>query len=425
MLFALIRPDRLFLLAASLALFPYMLWATGGGVSEARFDVGYQPVIVWLVAYVSFRAGSLLVPGSVPATAGFDLRPCAKRITTASVIATIALLAQIAWATKVYGTLPLFSYIAGNGMMDVGTANEMQYNAAFGQLGLLLVCTNVANGLILLLVILNGQQKRKRLFLLGALLFSALLSTLMNGKRQGVLICAVYLGVGLLIQSGSLQGVFKFVPFVPKRKSLRYAVLLGSVWLGFYLMGKLADIRTQGANGYSGVEETIRNLEFPLLNLSTQCEQAGGLGPYEFSARYPLQHLLPDRLIGGTFSDDISSPAKVEPTSPSGMFEMIHWGWGLLGIISYSLFLGALCTNAYNKAFRDLRYFLIYPYFAYALFTAHTYNHFLNVTFVPVPCLLFWFLTKGALVGRVSQLSTKRLSGSAGPVSLGSPLPQC
>jgi len=422
MLRVLVRPDCLFLFAVSLALFPYLFWSLGIGVSEARADVGYQPILVWLVAYVSFWTGSRLIPGKAPINASFDLRPCSRKIIIASVVTISVLLIQVAWATEVYGTLPLLSYLAGDGMMDVGTANELQYNATFGQLGLLLICTQVANGVMLLLVILNGQEKRRRLFLFGTLLFSILVSTLMNGKRQGLLISAVYMTVALLIQGGSLRAAFASVPLLPKRHSIRIALLLGGVLVGFFLMGKLADLRTQGASSYTGVEETIRYLEYPLLNFSSQCEQAGGFGPYEFSVGYPLSHLLPYRMIDATFADDISLPAKVEPTSPSGMFEMIQWGWGAFGIVGYSLFWGAVCTYAYQRAYRDLRYFLIYPLFAYALFTAHTYNHFLNVAFVPIPCLLFWCFTRRVLTPRNSGLS-KGFSDTVG-LSLSPQLPQ-
>lgn len=388
MLRTLIRPEILFLLGVGQALVPYLIWTFGGGVSSTGANVSYEPVAIWIAAYLSFCVGSRIASSSKKMQVEFDLRSSGKRVAAASIATIVGLILQIAWATSTYGTLPLLSYILGDGQMDVATANQLQESSALGQFGLLIVSTLLTNGILLTLLLWNAQSRRFRLLLTSSLTFVLLLANLMNGKRQGLFETAVYLLIGMTLWAGSPTRTLVELSILPKSRMLRSAFVCTALIFGIYLMGFMASARTQGWSDRSSAEEIISYLEYPIRNLATQCEQAGGFGPSSFDLLYPLQNLIPVKLVNTIFPSDVAPPTKAERTSPSGMFELIQWSWGMIGTIVYSFLLGIACTYTFHKATYDFKHLLMYPLVGYALLTAHSYNHFLNLTFVPLPCLL-------------------------------------
>jgi oligosaccharide repeat unit polymerase len=162
--------------------------------------------------------------------------------------------------------------------------------------------------------------------------------------------------------------------------------------IGFQLVGMLASLRTLGQNQRSGLEEVLSYYEYPGMNIEEQCRVANGLGPWEMKPLGMARFLLPFKLLK---SEDLFGdyPPTIEPSSPSGFYQLLQWDLGPIGIIMFSLLCGIVTQHVYQHAHRDNAALLTYCLIAWALFSSALYNHFLNLLFLPLPAFLFWSMS--------------------------------
>lgn len=302
-------------------------------------------------------------------------------------IILFVIIVQIFRATQIYGTLPLYGYITGD--IDVNTVNELQQNSGFGELGMLSVNLFFLGGLLLSLIIksIEINQEINWFFLFASTI--EILGTLISGKRQGMLIYIIYILCGLSIRFNEpLTALLKILK-LPNNKILRLIILILGFVLLVFAVGFISFLRVDKGVEHSGINEIMNYLQFPLINLESQCQQIG-LNPYKFNFVYPLINLLPFKLFDTFALANIDLPFRPEPTIGAGFYGTIHWGLGIIGIALCSFLFGSVSKYFYQNSFKRLSHLLIYCPISWTLLSAHTYNHFLNLIFIPIPAILFW-----------------------------------
>jgi len=230
-----------------------------------------------------------------------------------------------------------------------------------------------------------------------------ILGQVMTGKRQGLLLFVLYLLCGLAIYFGNLAGpLLKSVGLPYNRILTRLSYVLIPLAL-VAMIGFLGVVRTgsraQNVIGL-GIGQLTQYLQLPLINLEAVC-QAIGLGPAGgYKPAGLLTGLLPYRLWGVISGNEL--PIQLpQPGIGTGFYMPLHINTGLPGIILFAFAAGYASRYFYNKSFTSLFHLLVYCQMAWALFAAHSYNHFLTLVFLPAPAicfLIFAILTKSLRV---------------------------
>jgi hypothetical protein len=304
-------------------------------------------------------------------------------------------LVQLAGLAKVYGTLPIFSYIRQDHKIDIKQAVKLQDESAVGQVGTLHLTLFVLNALVLIQLIINLETGKKVWALIVLAMGVMLIGNLSNGKRQGVFRALVFICCGLSIYSNRLiEAIGKALP-VPRNRLIAGSTIILTI-AGFVgLTGYIALARNQGRFQRDTLTEIIAYQEFPLINMEQQCEQVG-FGPFRFDLLYSFQRLIPYKWIEATGIARMEHPIHPIPSAPAGLYEDIQWSTGLLGVVGFSFFLGAILQWLYRNALSKFICLLIYAQCAFALLVAHSFNEFLIVTYDPAPfvcfALLVWLL---------------------------------
>lgn len=381
-------PGVLFALAAVQALFPYALWLTGIRTENTPTHLTFTPVLIWAIAVASFWAGCRIRTKSRRPTPMFTLAQRQHGLHVISVAILISIFVQLYGIVRVYGTVPLLSYLRNDGAISVATVNTLEESSGFGQVGTLGLFGMVLNGVLLMVMIVRANRGLSLGVMGWTMGACSLLISTYAGKRQGLLVTLVYLSCGLSLHfPNPLKTASRLVRLPSGRISRAFLIPIAGFAL-FAAIGYLSTARNQEIRGRGAGEEILAYLEFPLVNLLGQT-MAVGLGPYELDSAYPLLPLVPYKWQTDLSQSMISPPRKVIPSSPSGMFERIHWAWGIGGIAVFCFLIGVVSQFLYHRSGHDIESLLIYCQVAYALLTAHSYNHFMNLIFIPLPCAVF------------------------------------
>jgi hypothetical protein len=137
-----------------------------------------------------------------------------------------------------------------------------------------------------------------------------------------------------------------------------------------------------------GFNESLRYLELPLINLEYQCDIAD-FGPRDYLPTAPLRSLFPRRmelLFPQAFAP-FDRPPRLEPTATAGFYGELQWFMGLPGCLATAFAVGGLAKFLYNRSSSSPLAFLCYCQISWPLFSCHSYNHFCNLVFVPLPLL--------------------------------------
>jgi oligosaccharide repeat unit polymerase len=380
-------PELLLLIGTFQALSPYVLWAIQGLNPNYQYELTYLPIFIWILGYVCFCLGAKIIKNKRLDNYGNSIKIDMAHLKIITTIVLFVIIIQIFQVIQVYGTLPLYGYATG--AIDVNTVNELQKESGFGQLGIFTISLFFLNGLLLALLIksIETNQKINWFFLFASTI--EIFGTLISGKRQGILIYIVYILCGLSIRFNNplttLLKTFK----LPSNKILRLTIFISGFTLLLFAIGFISSLRGGRGIERSGIDEIMDYLQFPLINLEAQCQQIG-LNPYKFNFVYPLISLLPFKLFENFALANSDLPFRPEPTIGAGFYGNIHWGLGIIGIALYSFLFGLVSKYFYQNSFKRLSHLLIYCLISWTLLSAHTYNHFLNLIFIPVPAILFW-----------------------------------
>jgi oligosaccharide repeat unit polymerase len=382
----LFAPEILFFLGTSQALSPYIIWHLMGPNNSYNYEITYLPIVIWLVGYAAFWCGTKLVRIHVKNANLSSIQMSLGNIKIAILVMLLLVVLQIIQAIQIYGILPIYGYFTASA--NVLEINEIQRDSGFGQFGMLTTSLFFLNGLLLTLLLKGIEaHKKPRLFFLIAFCIEVF-GSLISGKRQGLLICLTFLACGLSICfNNPLKPILKFFN-LPNGQVIRLAIYASTIGGLVALFGFLSYLRIGSGAEISGMAEILNYLQYPLINLESQCAQIG-LNPYKPSFFYPLLTLLPYRLYEGLALALSDLPMRPEPTIGAGFYGNIHWGLGIPGVIIYAVLFGFLAQYFYKKAANHFPHLLIYCQISWTLLSAHTYNHFFTLIFLPVPALLF------------------------------------
>ncbi len=385
----LFAPEVIFTASAMAALSPYVFWHFGYKPRlGASLEPTYIPALLWSCGLLSFLAGCRLVRKKRGDRIRFRLSQRNIPMTLLLGAGLAAVLIQVYFAVQeVYGAVPLFDYLSTNGGVEVGTANEQQRYSGFGQLGLLTASLYALNALFLLLILQWLTWRRGSRILIALSILAIAFAHLLNAKRQGLYSALFYLLVGLSIYFGDPIRPFSALLHLRGARMVTKLVLFSAGTALIIAFGYIASIRTRGRVEAS-TEEIVTYLQYPLLNFEAQCV-AAGLGPGDYKLWGPLRNLTPYKF--GELTDAFSSSTpKLVSSAPAGIYESIHWCWGITGVILYSFGLGLGARWLYDRSLSSLTCLLSYCYSAVALAMAHSNNQVLILSYIPVP--LFFVL---------------------------------
>jgi oligosaccharide repeat unit polymerase len=384
-------PEMLFLACTGAALFPYLLWYFGEKLPVVdHLELTYIPVLVWGSGLLSLVVGARIARLTVLSGGHFRISQHSVPAVLVLSIIVVAILVQVYYAVQdVYGVLPLVEYLSNASGVDVGIVNDQQQYSGAGQLGFLTACLFATNALFLVGIFEWVTWRRGSRVLLAILFVVTCLAHLVNAKRGGLYSTLIFLLAGLSIYFG--DPVAAVSAMLPRSRALVAKTFLGVLMLLLVLaFGYFGSIRTRGRIEASP-QEIISYLQYPLINFETQCA-AAGFGPGESKLLGPLRYLTLFKYTEATDAFVATVPRTVRD-SPNGIYELIHWCWGLPGVIGFSFLLGFISRWLYDRAQRSLTCLLAYCFLANALLMAHTANQVLILAYVPVP-ILFVFLLK-------------------------------
>lgn len=396
MFFRLFNPSLLFFFGYIQAISPYFFRIFG----SSEFDIygvepTYLPLYIWTTAFIAFALG-VKISGNIAGIVNYRSVGNPKGIKKLRLIILLlagALIFEIIWSIQLYGSIPILSFITG---YDISMVNERQQDSSYGQLGLLTLSVFTLNGIIALYM--SNQVKSKKIFKI-ILYFSLILiifASIYQGKRQGLFInICLAAFCSTAITNNPFNGYLKMFDFAPKsnKKTLFYVLI--SIFIAIIFIGYISKIRI-GDEVDSifmvGFNEVARYLSFPLINFETQVLQSG-LGPGSFSLLAVFGSFIPSKSME-QFSDLIPSGGipSAEPTAGSGFIGVISWYLGLPGVVFFCLIFGYICGVLYRKSRLNRLSMLIYGQVVWTLVAAHSYNHFLNLIFIPLPALIFFII---------------------------------
>jgi oligosaccharide repeat unit polymerase len=385
----LFAPEVIFAASTAAALSPYLLWYLGFKLPIVeRLDLTYTPALIWGCGLLSFLAGARLARKKSRSNTIFRLGRENIPVTFLLSFGVAVVLVQVYFVIQdVYGVLPLLDYLSSAGGIDVGIANDRQQYSASGQLGLLTTSLYALNALFLVSILQRVTWGRGSRVVLALAFLPTAFAHLINAKRGGLYSALFYLLIGLGIYFGDpVRALSVLVPL--RSRALTRSCLIALAIALVFAFGYIASIRTLGRIEAS-TGEIIAYLQYPLINFEAQC-RAAGFGPGDFNLLGPLRFLTPYKgELAQSFA--VTNPRLILD-SPSGIYEYIHWCWGIIGVIAYSLVLGFVARWLYDRTLQSLACLLSYCYFAVALAMAHTTNQVLILAYIPVPLVFVWIL---------------------------------
>jgi oligosaccharide repeat unit polymerase len=388
-----VAPEILFSIGTIQALYPYISWSFNGLNTSYSYTLTYIPVIIWVTGYLSFWIGTKFVRNIKPVDYNFMEKINWKKFNIIFTVILVLTCFSILQAIEFYGGIPLAQY--ANDTATVSDINDMQKNSNAGQLGLLTSLLLFLNSFIIILVIKSFEGGKKDTLLFLVITLVEIFGGLMAGKRQGLLITVIFVMCGLALRYENPFKPILNILNIPKAKILRFSIVMLVTLSLVWMMGAMSVLRTGDSKSMSssGLDEILRYLELPLINLESQCETIG-LGFSRNNLIYPFIPLLPYGVQQDVISAIEDSPRYPEPTSPPGFYGSLHWGLGIYGTIAFSFIFGLICQYFYSMSSYNIFYFLTYCQIAWPLISSHTYNHFFTLLFLPVPTFLVWLLSK-------------------------------
>jgi oligosaccharide repeat unit polymerase len=386
----LFAPEVLFLIGGVQSLLPYIVWFFNGLNKSYAYTTTYIPITIWMTGYLSFWIGARSIKSAQPIQTDFLKIVKWDKFNFILGLTFGLICIAILQAIEVYGGIPLLQYASE--ASNVSNVNDLQNNASAGQFGLLLSLLLFLNALILMFIIRSFESGKKHTLIFILLALTEIFGGLMAGKRQALLITTTFVICGLSLRYNNPFRPILDIVNIPNTRLTKLLIPIAISSSLIWIMGSMIALRTGNA-ATSGTDEILTYLELPLINLESQCEKIGfGLEQNNFI--YPLVTLLPYGLIQGVMLSVKDIPYYPEPTASTGFYGTLHWGYGIYGTIVFSFIIGLTCKHLYNKSASSIFHFLAYCQICWTLISAHSYNHFLTLMFIPVPTMILFLFSK-------------------------------
>jgi len=398
-----VRPEFLLLIGAFQANLPYLLWRFGYPISNlyrSKFHITYRPLYLWVLVYLAFWLGTVHVRlcmcrkySSDGAVADLGIQRSLFHVCAVFFICVILL--QIVIICRLYGVFPLLAYFTD---YNVSALEEAKEQSGFGQLGLLSLSLFMLDAIMLVGIVAAFRIGGWSRLLLRVGFLIAVVGALYTGKTQAFFMfaCMLFTGPALLGLNPVNALLRRFGYRSLSGRTTLFAIIAFFFFLVF-LHGFTRWIRVHADAEFGirySVDKVIDYFAWPLMNMERQIE-AVGYDADNAQAVGILQRLLPWKLQAQFMQNQkVSRPPRVERTSPAGFMEAIHWYLGLGWMLVFTFGVGLLCKWFYVQSAKSLFCLLAYSQIAWALVAAHSYNHFLNLVFVPLPIMGFFPLAK-------------------------------
>lgn len=382
-----VSPSNLSLINFFQILLVYSLYMETVGEMYS-IDLNYYPLALWALSLFSLMIGDFLCVVWNKNRVALDKsdRIFYDRIISLSsyklnILGFLSFSSLFITSALIYnhsGSLPIFEIIRQK--RDITEFNEGQAFALPGLYGA------HAFGIILLeywlgLTMLRAYIANSRLgplFLLGCCI--AVVVVNIDGKRQGMAMLVCYF----------MSSIFLIRQVVPRswreiRRIFGMSLPFLSVFL-IFIVCAMVYITYQRMSLDESVDnfifEPLRYLAMPLINLEWLAADAGLTG-FNLELLKPFYFLFPAK------SDLIDRTnlgiSVLEPTAPLGLFTIFYlFGGGVFGIAIYSLLVGWFSRYVLIRSRESPFYLLFYGYIVWSLIMAHSYNHFLTITFIPL-----------------------------------------
>jgi len=387
--------------------------------TQYSISLNYLPLLLWFLAFVFVALGAELSDlifrykgGLAQANYKFKLLIYNININKLNILYLFSFCGLITTSLLIVsdaGVIPIVAIISQS--KGIGELNKAQADSLPGLYGLHSLMTFLMEyiiGLLLFKSIFDLNNKTNVRILWGGLI--VFIATIIGGKRQDLAIFICFISVALWCSIKINGGLITR----HHKKILRR--FFGVVLLSLAAIAYISFSRLDAAGyGDETVNEPLRYISMPLINLESLSETAGWVG-LEPDIVKPLDFLLPAKI--GVERGVATIPVP-EPTSPSGFFSMayLYWG-GIVGLIIYSFFVGIFSGYIYNKAASSPMYLLFYGYIVWSLLMSHTYNHFLTITFLPLQFLLLvavnYFIFNRSSGRAIDQIVLSRVSAGPG-----------
>ena len=378
-----LNPAVLFLLGSIQALFPYFIWYFFGKNPNYEYEVSFSPLVLWFFGYCAFFIGCKIINKKSKYENKIYFID-KNRFDKLKYFLLISYVLCLFIMVKEYNGLPILDFIYG--IVNVNDVNDIQStsnSSIFGLFYSIQTCFLILISQGIGFSLINRKLNINLLIYLALIFFGSFIS----GKRQGaVIITSVFL-TSFLIYAGYMKD------YILARRLFRMATFYGILFLVLFipLFGLIGSLRS-GSNLGDGVTQLFTYLDFPLINFEWQCEEFGlfrganNWAPF-FSSMVPYKLIANTNLFFDSY-DQIYNFSYPEPGIGAGYFGNVHLALGFLGVLVYGFITGIFCKKIFLLAISNIQWVVPYGLITWPLLSAHSYAHFNNLIFFPLPFLL-------------------------------------
>lgn len=327
----------------------YLMFIIGGGLS----------LVFHRIIFISINQVSTSAPSIQP----FFL----EKMFISRMLMVILLFISAVYFYLLYGGIPLLNIIMGN--YFIGDINERQLdsNGVFGVVYLVFtfVMLTYPNSLLV-------QNERKDYILHFFQILIIIYFSIYSGKRQSLFIFFCYYSMFMSIYFIRENKYDDFKKLI--KKSILVIIVL---FLFFSIVGAVRSLDS----GVSLLDPIWHYLSLPYINMmDIMLTQHTNSHAWSFDGIINIVSSGLPYSMRSMFNASDFSPTLLEPTSPSGVYELIFWYFGYIGSCVFMLILGAIMQYLYKMAFysNDNKYVYLYSWCAWPLISIFMYNHFIN-----------------------------------------------
>jgi oligosaccharide repeat unit polymerase len=277
------------------------------------------------------------------------------------------------------GGLPIFNMLIGK--LDIVEYNTLIKNLPLGMLSILLLISTILSLFFSSFLFCRKEIKIHYFYIL-FLLFISIISSIWQGKRQGILMLFFFI-------------VTRFAQYMHQKQTkikFKYKIL---IVLGFVifitLFGLIGQIRYNSSQ--VDTNELLSYTMYPPMNFALLVSSSSPFGNSILPSSI-FMDILPSRFLE-SLSLSANSTNEIlifEPTSPSGYFYPWFKNYGYLGIFLGSILLGSVSKYFYKKRNLSENNMRICILTLWCCATSGIYNHLLTLNYFLLPILFLYFL---------------------------------
>lgn len=277
------------------------------------------------------------------------------------------------------GGLPILNMLVGK--LDIVEYNTLIKNLPLGMLSILLLISTILSLFFSSFLFSRKEIKIHYIYII-FLLFIAIVSSIWQGKRQGILMLLFFI-------------VARFGQYMHQKKAKIKLIYKLLIVLGFVifisLFGLIGKIRYNSSQVDNN--ELLSYTMYPPMNFALLVSSSSPFGNSILPSSI-FMDILPSRFLESlTISEQKTNEQLIfEPTSPSGYFYPWFNNYGYIGIFLGSILLGSVSKYFYKKRNLSENNMRICILSLWCCATAGIYNHLLTLNYFILPILFLYFI---------------------------------